>query len=187
MANEEKDLNQEANLEEVKPEEETNEAEEESIQKENDARKKQEVEKKIKKEIEKKQEKEERLGIYRIGDYLKEEHKWENWLFISVSVIVLLLGCLILNGALVVKDNMPVVGDHSKVFAWVLIVISSIGLVYAIWPFFKPALPEFKKITWLTIPKFIANSLRVFIFMLIFIALFLMYDYLMIELIALIF
>ena len=79
---------------------------------------KDEVEEKIKKQIEKKQAKQEALGINRIGEYLKEEHKWENYLFVIVSLITLLLGCLMLSGTLVVKENFPVIGDYPKVFAW---------------------------------------------------------------------
>ena len=175
----------EANLEEEKVEDSNDNSSLDS--KDEDKKKKDEVAKKIKKEIEKKQEKQEKLGIYRIGDYLKEEHKWENWVFIVVSILTLLLGALILNGALVVKDNMPVIGSHSKVFAWILVAFGGIGLLYAVWPFFKPAIPEFKKVTWLTMPKFVANCIRVFVFLIIFILLFIMYDYLMIELFGLIF
>ena len=160
---------------------------EEENQKSDDVKKKQEVEKKIKKQIEKKQEKEEKLGFYRIGDYLKEEHKWETWLFIVVSLITLLLGSLVINGALIVRDNFPVIGSRPKLFAWILIIFGALGLGYAIWPFFKPAMPELKKVTWLTMPKFIGNCVRVFVFLIIFIALFLMYDYLMIEIFDLIF
>ena len=148
---------------------------------------KDEVEKKIQKQIEKKQEKQERLGIYRIGAYLKEEHKWENYVFLIVSVIVLVLGMLILNGALVVKDDFPLIGGHSTPFGWTLVGIAALGTLYGLYPFFKPAFPEFKKITWLTIPKFIANIIRVFVFMAIFISLFILYDMFIANIYVLIF
>lgn len=148
---------------------------------------KDEVEKKIQKQIEKKQEKQERLGIYRIGAYLKEEHKWENYVFLIVSVIVLVLGMLILNGALVVKDDFPLIGGHSTPFGWTLVGIAALGTLYGLYPFFKPAFPEFKKITWLTIPKFIANTIRVFVFMAIFISLFILYDMFIANIYVLIF
>ena len=169
------------------PKEEIQEIVEEPKKDEKDTTVKSDVEKKIRKQIEKKQEKKERMGIYRIGEYLKEEHKWENWLFLSVSVIVLALGLLILNGSLIVREDFPLIGSYPKVFAWVLVIVSSIGVLYALYPFFKPAFPEFKKITWLTMPKFWANVLRVFIFMAIFVGLFILYDTLMAELFILIF
>ena len=59
---------------------------------------KNEVEKKIQKQIEKKNEKNERLGIYRVWEYIKEEHKWESYVCLFFSLLVLILGCLMLNG-----------------------------------------------------------------------------------------
>ena len=149
--------------------------------------KKDQVEKKIRKQIEKKQEKEAHGGISRIGEYLKEEHKWESYLFIVIALITLLLGCLILNGSLEVKNSFPLIGDHPTLFAWILVGLSSLGLLYAVWPFFKPAFPEFKKITWLTWPKFLGNLARTFIFMLIFVGLLYLYDAFMSEIFVLIF
>ena len=148
---------------------------------------KSDVEKKIRKQMEKKQEKKERMGIYRIGEYLKEEHKWENWVFLGVSIVVLLLGLLILNGSLIVRENFPLIGSNPSLFAWILVGIASVGILYGLYPFFKPAFPEFKKITWLTLPKFVANSIRVFLFIIIFVGLFILYDTLMAELFMLIF
>ncbi len=133
-----------------------------------------EVKAKIEKQIQKKHAKME--GKSRIAEYLKEEHKWENWLFLVVSTITLLLGVLILTDVLVVKDTIPVIGDYPTVFAWVLVVLSGVGLLYALWPFFKPAFPEFKKVTWTKGLKFVGNIVRVFLYILIFAGLFLLYD-----------
>lgn len=147
---------------------------------------KDEIEAKIRKQIEKKQEKNEKLGVYRISEYLKEEHAWENWLFLFVSLITLVLGCLMLTGALVVKDDFPVLGKYPKAFAWSLVGISALGLLYALYPFFKPAFPEFKKITWLTFPKFLGNALRTFIFIGILTGLFILYNSFITEMLQLI-
>jgi preprotein translocase subunit SecE len=165
---------EEKNLEVL--EDETNITEDEKI--------KADVEKKIKKQIEKKEVKEGQLGFYRIGEYLKTEHKWENYLFVAVSIITLVLGTLILNGALVVRDDFPLIGDHPNVLAWILIGFASIALLYSLWPFFKPAFPEFKKITWLTLPKFLADAARVFIFMTIMVLMILLFNYLISGLLA---
>ncbi|MGM9969012.1 MAG: preprotein translocase subunit SecE [Anaeroplasma sp.] len=148
---------------------------------------KSEVEEKIRKQIEKKQQKNEAMGIYRIWEYLKTEHKWENYFFVVISLITLILGCLILTGSLVVKDNFPVIGDHPTAFAIILVVAAGLGLIYALYPFYKPAIPEFKKITWLTLPKFLGNTIRVFLFLIIFTLLFLLYDAFITEILRLIF
>lgn len=166
-------------VEEAKTEEpeETKEetVEEEKVAKIEKKESKEEVQKKVQAQIQKKREKEETKPS-RILEYLKTEHKWENYVFVIVALATLLLGCLILEGALVVKDNFPIAGSAPTVFAIVLVVIGGLGLLYALWPFFKPALPEFKKITWLTMPKFVGNIIRVFMFILIFVLLFILYD-----------
>lgn len=145
-----------------------------------------EVEAKIRKQIEKKQEKEANLGVYRIAEYLKEEHEWENWLFLAISIITLVLGCLMLNGALQVKSDFPLVGEHPTVFAWVLVGLAAVGLLYALYPFLKPAFPEIKKITWLSGSKFLGNAIRTFVFIIILTLLFMLYDVFIAELLDLI-
>lgn len=135
---------------------------------------KDEVATKIQKQIQKKREKEE--GKSRILEYLATEHKWENYLFVVVSLVTLVLGILILTGALVVKEDFPLIGDYPKVFAWILVGFAGLGTIYAIFPFFKPAFPEFKKISWLSWGKFLGNAMRVFAFLIIFTLLFLLYD-----------
>ena len=169
---------------EAEPVKENNDSKQEESEKES---KKDQVEKKIRKQIEKKQEKDSKFGIAALGEYLKEEHKWENYVFVAVALITLLLGCLIIEGSIEVKENFPVIGTHSTAFAWVLISVSALGLLYALWPFFKPSFPELKKITWLTWPKFLANLARVFIFMIIFVALLYLYDAFISEIFVLIF
>ena len=112
----------------------------------------------------------------RILEYLKETHKWENYAFLIAAVIVLVLGCLILTDTLVVKDNAWLIGDYPDVFAWILVGVSGAFTLYGLVPFFQPAVPEFKKVAWLPFKKFVANSLRVILFLVIFASLFLLYD-----------
>ena len=137
---------------------------------------KNDVAKKINKEIAKKQEKNERLGFYNLVDYIKEEHKWETFLFLFISLFVLDLGMLILINALTIRDDFPVLGGHSVVVGWTLVVVGALAIIYSIWPFIKPSLPEIKKVTWLTWPKFLGNAVRTFLFIAIFVALFVLYD-----------
>lgn len=143
---------------------------------------KSEVEEKINKQIEKKRAKEE--GNSRILEYLKTEHKWENYLFVALSLITLLLGCLILNGSLVVKENVPLIGTHPTVFGWILVGFAGAGLIYSLYPFFKPAFPEFKKINWPTWAKFLGDSIRTVIFLVVFTGLFMLYETFITELLS---
>ena len=148
---------------------------------------KDEVERRVRRQIAKKEEKNERMGISRLGSYLKEEHKWENFLFLFLSILVMVLGGLILSNTLIVRDDIPVIGKHPAAFAWVLIVAAFLSFLYSLYPFFKPAFPEFKKITWPTLIKFIADSIRVFTFIIILVGLFVLYDSLITGILRLIF
>lgn len=184
-----RDKKEEASLEEEnanEPVAEEAKALEDTKAQEEDEKIKSDVEKKIKKRIEKNEEKQSRLGFYRIGEYLKTEHKWENYLFVFVSVVTLVLGCLILNGALIVKDDFPLIGEHPKVFAWILIGLATVALIYALYPFYKPCFPEFRKISWLKGKDFLRNIIRTFVFILVLTALFILYDNFLVGLLKLI-
>lgn len=147
------------------------------------AKEKDRVQEKIEKELEKKRERSE--GKSRIMEYLRTEHQWENYLFLIVSVVTLVLGFLIVDGTLVIKESFPLIGKHPKIFSWSLVIISFFGLIYALYPFFKPAFPEFKKINWLPWKKFLGNTIRVFLFLIIFTLLFLLYNKFIYEILAL--
>ena len=112
----------------------------------------------------------------RIWQYLKETHKWENYVFLFFSVVVLALGLLILTGALTIKDDAWLIGDYPTTFAWILVGISGLFTIYGLYPFFKPAIPELKRVSWLSFGKFAANAIRVLLFLVIFALLFLLYD-----------
>lgn len=123
----------------------------------------------------------------RILQYLKETHKWENYVFLAASVVVLIIGCLILGGTLVVKENTWLIGSRPKVFAWVLVGIATVFTIYGLAPFYKPAVPELKKVAWLPFRKFVGNACRVLLFLLIFTSLFLLYDAFITQILARIF
>ncbi len=133
------------------------------------------IEERVTTQIKKKRAKEDNKPS-RILEYLKTEHKWENYVFLTVSVIVLMLGVLILTGVLVVKNDFPVIGQNATAYGWVLVVVATLGTLYALFPFYKPCFPEFKKISWLKGMKLVGDIVRVFLFIIIFTLLFLLYD-----------
>lgn len=120
----------------------------------------------------------------RILEYLKAEHKWENYLFMFLSIALIILGVFMLNGTLNVKSTVPVIGSFPKAFAIIITVIGSLSLIYAVYHFFKSAFPELKKITLPGWSLFIGNTLKVFTFLIIFTLLYLMYDVLVSEIIG---
>lgn len=112
----------------------------------------------------------------RLLEYLKNEHKWENYVLLVLSFFALILGLLILNGTLTVNEEFPLIGNFPRAFAGTLVALAVLAILLSLWPFFKPAFPELKKVRWLRFRDFLADSARVFIFMFILVAICLLYD-----------
>lgn len=112
----------------------------------------------------------------KLGEILSKDYKWESYVFFFLSLLVLILGVLILTDTITISSNAWLVGSFPTGFAIILVVIGSLTLLYSIYPFFKQALPEFKKISWLKGKKYWGNVVRVFLFLIVFTLLFLLYD-----------
>lgn len=121
----------------------------------------------------------------RLLEYLKNEHKWENYVLLALSLFAMVLGLLILNGTLHVNDDFPLIGNFPRVFAGVLVGLAVLAILLSLWPFFKPAFPEIKKVRWPRFKAFAADSARVFIFMFILVMVLLLYDMFISKLIKL--
>ena len=106
---------------------------------------KERIEEKVTNQIRKKRDKEDNKPS-RILEYMKTEHKWENYVFVFISVLVLMLGILILTGVLVVREDFPVIGQNAKVYGWVLVVVASLGTLYALFPFINHASQNLKRL-----------------------------------------
>ncbi len=117
----------------------------------------------------------------RILEILTTETKWESYLFVLVSIAALVLGILFLNGILAIRSDFPVLGSIPTAFAIILVVIGTIGLIYGLYPFFKPAWPELKKVTWPTWMHFLGDTVRTFIFIITLALLFILFDVLITE------
>lgn len=117
---------------------------------------------------------------------MKTEYRFENAIFLVLCAILLVMGVLILNKTIPINENAPLIGKIVTPFSITLIVVTSLGVLYGLYPVFKPSFPEYKKITWPTWSLFGKNTIRTFIFMLIFTATFILYDSLITSLLGLI-
>jgi preprotein translocase subunit SecE len=121
-------------------------------------------------------------------EILTTEYKWENLLLGVLATISGALALMIISGntLLQINSSFPILGQEPNglIFAWVLFIISVFGLILVIYPFFIPAIPELKKITWPTRPKFIDHSIRVLIFLFILTGVVLLYNILIIRLLG---
>lgn len=97
---------------------------------------------------------------------LTKEYKWENLLLGLLALVSLTLSIMILAGTLEIDPTFPVLGTSpaDKIFAGVLLGISIFGLALVLYPFFVPAWPELKKISWPKWAVFLDNAIRVLIF-----------------------
>jgi preprotein translocase subunit SecE len=112
----------------------------------------------------------------KIVEILFTEYKWETYLLGFLSTVAIALGLLIFANVLTVSENTPLIGNYPKLFAWIITIVGSIGLILFAIPLFKPAVPELKKLTWPTWRVFLANATRVFIFIIVLAGVFLLYE-----------
>lgn len=121
-------------------------------------------------------------------EVLTKEYRWENLLLGILAVISAALAVMILTGSSLLTppdDSFPVIGGSNfYVFAWVLLVISIFGIILVVYPFFLPAIPELKKISWAGWKKFLDNSTRVIIFLVILTGFLLLFDFLIVRLLV---
>ncbi len=121
-------------------------------------------------------------------EVLTTEYKWENLLLGVLATLSGALAVMIISGStlLQINSNFPILGQGNNgiIFAWVLLAISVFGLLLVVYPFFLPAIPELKKITWPSWPKFLDHSVRVMIFLFVLTGMLLLYDILIIRLLG---
>ncbi len=110
-------------------------------------------------------------------EILSKDYRWENYVFFIISLLVLVLGTLILTNTITINEDAFLIGPIANIFAWLMVAFGGLALIYAVYPFFKPAFPEIKRVTWLKGLKYFGNVLRVFIFVIILALLFVLYDY----------
>jgi preprotein translocase subunit SecE len=112
----------------------------------------------------------------KVVEILTTEYKWETYLLGFLSIVAIALGLLIFASVLTVSENTPLIGNYPKLFAWIITIVGSIGLILFAIPLFRPAAPELKKLSWPTWRVFVANSTRVFIFIIVLAGVFLLYE-----------
>ncbi len=120
----------------------------------------------------------------KLWEILSKDYRWESYVFFLISLVVLLLGVLILVGTISIAEDAFLIGPISNIFAWIMVVFGALALIYAVYPFFKPAFPEIKRISWLKGKKYFGNVVRVFIFIIVLALLFLLYDMFITEVLA---
>ena len=112
----------------------------------------------------------------KIHEILTTEYKWETYLLGVLSVIAIALGLLLFTDVLTVEEDTAVIGNYPELFAWIITIVGAIGFILFAIPLFKPAIPELKVLSFPTWKVFLANSTRVFIFIIVIALMFLLYE-----------
>ena len=81
---------------------------------------------------------------HRIRDFLYREYRGENAVMLFLSLFAIVLGALIVTQKLTISEEYFLLGyKKGKLFAWILIGLSSIALIFILIPFYRPSKADF--------------------------------------------
>ncbi len=105
---------------------------------------------------------------HRILNFLSKEYRGENAVMLLLALFAIVLGVLIVNGTLTISEEYFLLGyKKGKLFAWILIGLATISLVFVLIPFFRPSLSEIKHLKGLSKAEFLKNVARTLVFIII--------------------
>ena len=120
------------------------------------------------------------------------EYKYEGLIFLIIALVGIVVGVELLIGVntngsegLAVNEDFFFIGAYPKVFAWMIIILGTLLLVFSIWPYYKPSFGEIKRVSWPTKKVMLENTLVVLAFILILAFLFIGYDALLNQVVKL--
>lgn len=107
----------------------------------------------------------------RIMEAIAHEWKYENLILVVLALFAIELGVLLLTKDLTISEEAPIIGEHWKLFAWILVGLGAVSTLLAVSGFYRPSFAEIKHITGLTRKEFLADIVIVIVFSLIVIGL----------------
>ena len=114
---------------------------------------------------------------HRILDFLSREYKGENAVMLVLALFAIVLGVLIINSTLSISKDYFLIGyNNGKLFAWILIGLAGISLIFIAIPFFRPSFSEVKHLKGLSKADFLKNVARTLVFIIILCVFFLVCD-----------
>lgn|SRR5690554_1887812 len=104
-------------------------------------------------------------------EILTTEYRGESLILGIFATITAALAIMIIGGVdgFQIPNDFPIIGGspNAMIFAWTVLTIALLGIALVIYPFFLPAIPELKKITWANRFQMVDHTIRVLIFMVI--------------------
>lgn len=114
---------------------------------------------------------------HRILNFLSKEYRGENAVMLFLALFAIVLGALIVTGTLEIDEKYFLVGLYKgKLFAWILIGLAAISLLFVVIPFYRPSMTEIKHLKTLSRAEFLINVARTMIFILLMVAFFFVCD-----------
>ena len=105
---------------------------------------------------------------HRILDFLSKEYRGENAVMLVLALFAIVLGVLIINETLSISKDYFLIGyNNGKLFAWILIGLAAISLIFVVIPFFRPSFSEFKHLKGLSKVDFLKNIARTLVFIIV--------------------
>lgn len=104
---------------------------------------------------------------HRIRDFISKEYRGENAVMLFLVIFSMVLGGLIVYGKLTISEEIFFLGyAKGKLFAWILIGLSAIGLFFIAIPFYRPSIAELKHLKPNSKADFLRNIARTIAFIL---------------------
>ena len=114
---------------------------------------------------------------HRIRDFLYREYRGENAVMLFLSLFAIVLGALIVTQKLTISEEYFLLGyKKGKLFAWILIGLSSIALIFILIPFYRPSISELKHLKPNSKADFFRNVARTLVFTICLTAFFILCD-----------
>ena len=119
----------------------------------------------------------------KLMEVLTTDYKFENVLLGFLAIASSALAMMIINKTLKIDQSFPILGtgNNGVIFAWFLLVISIVGLFLVIFPFLQAAFPEVRKIAWPTRRKFVENSAKTIVYLVVLTLVLFLFDFLIVQ------
>lgn len=108
----------------------------------------------------------------KLVEILTTEYKGESLILGILATITAAIAVMIIGNVqgMHIPADFPVLGGspNDMIFAWSVLIIALLGLSLVIYPFFLPAFPELRKISWAGFREFADNAVRVILFVVVF-------------------
>jgi len=120
----------------------------------------------------------------KVLEILTKEYPFESTLMAFLGIIVTIIGVYLIQGDLLSINqtsdwwNSWIFGTDTGIliFSIFITVVGAVAILVALWPFYNPSFAEMKKVTWPTGIIIRNHTARVFGFILILAAFFMLYD-----------